>query len=334
MKVAITDGKGGLWPGTAPVPEIGPYDCLVQVESCAFCNSTDRHIVNGTPPFDGTFPAILGHESVGIVQKSGSKVQHFAVGDRVMRPMAIWGNETLGGLSSMWGGFAEYGKIRDAQAMVKDGRIESVPHHHGYQQTVPHDIDLDRAMLMTSQKEIWSSVKKMGTISGRRFLVAGVGIVGCLFGIFLRMKGAGHVTVTARRKEPLDFAMARGAADSASLLADVSSEYDALVETTGSLKVALGLLPAIRDGGHVYGYAVYAGQGDDSRYDIFRDRHVFERINPDEKSAHDEICQMIREHKIETPPFISHRFPIEELSTAWKTVIEKKTLKTVIMFCG
>ena len=65
-----------------PVPEPGPLDVLVKVEACGICLS-DVHLI------DGSFPAVTeivtpGHESAGIVAKTGELVTGWKEGDRVV----------------------------------------------------------------------------------------------------------------------------------------------------------------------------------------------------------------------------------------------------------
>ena len=85
MKAIITDGRGGISVEETPMPEISEYDCLVKMKSCLFCSTTDRHIVENSFEFGLSYPAVLGHESIGTVIKSGSKVRNFSIGDIVSR---------------------------------------------------------------------------------------------------------------------------------------------------------------------------------------------------------------------------------------------------------
>ena len=41
--------------------------------------------------------------------------------------------------------------------MPELGEYDTIPNAHSYQQVIPGDIRLDNALLMTGQKEIWSS---------------------------------------------------------------------------------------------------------------------------------------------------------------------------------
>ena len=48
-----------------PIPQPGPYEALVRVHACGFCNGTDFQIIRGTlPAHEGMkpFPTLLGHE--------------------------------------------------------------------------------------------------------------------------------------------------------------------------------------------------------------------------------------------------------------------------------
>lgn len=329
MKAAITDGKGGLWLGDVAEPEIGSFECLVRVECCAFCNSTDRHIVDGTGPFGLSFPAILGHESVGVIEQVGRDVRHFHVGDRVLRAYAAYPDETLGDVNSAWGGFAEYAKITDWQAMGDpQGSMR-------YQQRVPAGIDAARAALLIPQKEVYSATAKIDPIEGRRFVVAGAGIVGLLFGLFLKRRGADHVTMVARRAEQLDRAMAERAADAVCTFeqcAEQTEPFDAMVETTGSVPAVRSLLGCVRAGGSIYAYAVYGEHREELA--SLAQRHDWRRIDPDEPAPHEAVCDLVRQGELDQHHLITHDLPLSDIEQAWRTVREKQTFKTLVWMPG
>jgi threonine dehydrogenase-like Zn-dependent dehydrogenase len=331
MKAAITDGKGGVSLQEVPMPTVGPYDCLVKTEVCLFCNATDRHLVEGSFPFGQDYPAIMGHESVGVVESVGEKVRNFAVGDRVIRPFAIYPDDVEEGMNSAWGGLAEYGKVGDWQAMADDQGCEpsELARCLPYQQKVPAEIAPAQAAMMIAQKEVYSAAAKITDVEGKSILVSGAGIVGFYFGVFLRMRGA-RVTVTARRQEQLDFALEHGAADSIVLIGDVTGSHDVMVETTGSLDVAKSLIHAISKGGRICTYGIYDGMTDDSVFDELRKNHEYVRVDPSEAEPHEEICKLAMEGVLPIEPIITHTFPLAEIKEAWKTVIEKRTMKTLV----
>jgi threonine dehydrogenase-like Zn-dependent dehydrogenase len=309
MKALVTDGYKNLTVVDINKPVIGEYECLVKIEACAFCNSTDRHLVDGSFPFHHKYPAVLGHESVGSVVQIGNKVKHFKIADRILRSYAIYPDDELNGMASCWGGFAEYGKVTDYRSMLENKIIfeENVPNTYKYQQAFDLDISPVEASLMIPFKEIYSAVQQIKHIDGKRILIAGAGIVSLLFGRFLRLSGAESVCLSARRKESLDFALKYESADLTVLSTELDSltkeSFDILIDATGSISFAKSLLPFIKKQGNIFAYGIY-----------------------------EDIINFISSNKIKLTPYISHVFPLERYKEAWNTILSKSTLKTVITF--
>ena len=122
MRAMLLEGAGRtLRPADVPVPEPGAGQVRLRVQACAVCR-TDLHIIDGElPPHKR--PLILGHQIVGLVDKTGPEVAGLAVGDRVGVPWLGWtdgscpyclsGRENLCDHAKftgydMDGGFAEY----------------------------------------------------------------------------------------------------------------------------------------------------------------------------------------------------------------------------------
>ena len=69
-------------------PEIGPDQALIKVMANGICRS-DWHLWQGDWDwlgFSPPLPAVLGHESAGIVEEVGANVKRFKKGDRVVFP--------------------------------------------------------------------------------------------------------------------------------------------------------------------------------------------------------------------------------------------------------
>lgn len=341
MKAAITNGKGDLQVRELQQPVTGDYDSLVRIEACVFCNSTDKHIINGTFPLgndypaipEQNYPAVLGHESIGIIEKTGPKVRNYKKGQRVLGPYAVYPGESLDGIYSFFGGFAEFGKVLDTAAMRADGiPEENIPGWGAAQQIIPDSIPFEKTLLMITMKEIYSSVRKIKNIKGKDFLIAGAGITACFFGIFLKLEGAGHVAMTARRQEPLDFAYTNGAADEIFTLDNIKThEYSALIDVIGNEELLKKLVSFLDREKNVYSYAIY---NDMSRSNFLEDMKkfcTFTRIDPEEHSTHEEVCDMLIKGKIDPGPFITYRFPLAEIDKAWETIKNGNSLKTVVL---
>jgi len=64
-----------------PLPQPGSREIRIKVQACGICR-TDIHIAEGDLPLNKS-PLVLGHEIVGIVEKTGKEVKHFKPGDPV-----------------------------------------------------------------------------------------------------------------------------------------------------------------------------------------------------------------------------------------------------------
>ncbi|MBI5187923.1 MAG: zinc-dependent alcohol dehydrogenase family protein [Nitrospirae bacterium] len=65
------------------LPGLSPEEneILVKISTCGVCHTELDEIEGRTPP--ARFPIVLGHQIIGRVEKSGSKVSKFKIGDRV-----------------------------------------------------------------------------------------------------------------------------------------------------------------------------------------------------------------------------------------------------------
>lgn len=65
----------------------GPHEVLIRTKAAGVCHS-DLHFVEGKYPFP--LPAVLGHESAGVVEAVGSEVRTVKVGDHVITCLSAY----------------------------------------------------------------------------------------------------------------------------------------------------------------------------------------------------------------------------------------------------
>jgi propanol-preferring alcohol dehydrogenase len=83
MKAAVvTDFRSPLQIQDLPVPEPGPDEVLVRIETSGLCH-TDIHAAHGDWPVRPAPPFIPGHEGIGRIEKLGPGVTTRRLGDRV-----------------------------------------------------------------------------------------------------------------------------------------------------------------------------------------------------------------------------------------------------------
>ena len=80
MQAAVYRGSGRVVVEAIPVPEIGPGEILIRVETCGICHTDLKKIAYDLlEP-----PRVYGHETAGVVAAVGSDVTRFRRGDRVV----------------------------------------------------------------------------------------------------------------------------------------------------------------------------------------------------------------------------------------------------------
>ena len=83
MKALVYQGPGKKQLEERPAPQIElPTDAVVKIVKTTICG-TDLHILKGDVP-SCSRGRILGHEGVGVVEKSGAALTSFHEGDRVL----------------------------------------------------------------------------------------------------------------------------------------------------------------------------------------------------------------------------------------------------------
>jgi threonine dehydrogenase-like Zn-dependent dehydrogenase len=102
-----------------------------------------------------------------------------------------------------------------------------------------------------------------------------------------------------------------------------TSGIDILIDTVGSLPTILACHPLMRPNGHI----VSAGfNGTDSLLDIQKLRFGELTLHSPsgwEKRRMDDTLQLIADGALETERLITHRFPVERASEAWKLILDR-----------
>jgi alcohol dehydrogenase, propanol-preferring len=244
MKAAVvTDFRSPLEIQDLPIPEPGPGEVLVRMETSGLCH-TDIHAAHGDWPVKPTPPFVPGHEGIGYVEKLGAGVTARSVGDRVAIAWlgyacgecryCIGGWETLcesqhNSGYSVNGSFAEYAVLPAAFATPVPDAISS----------------LDAAPLTCAGVTTYKAIKVARVAPAETVAVFGIGGLGHLALQYARIAGAfvigvdvqadklamatelgaDHV-VNARETDPVEAIQALGGADVAVALAASPESFD------------------------------------------------------------------------------------------------------------
>lgn len=176
-----------------PIPSAGPTGAVIQTTHALICTS-DSHTVRGAigPRENLT----LGHEAVGVVYATGSEVNHFKPGDRVVVGAITpdWQSDAAqdgfpsqsGGALGGWkfanlkdGVFAEYFHVNDA-----DGNLA----------LVPPGVSSEAAVYCSDMLSTGFVAAEHGDIPiGGTVAVFGQGPVGLMATAGARLRGAGLI---------------------------------------------------------------------------------------------------------------------------------------------
>lgn len=330
-KVAVVD---------IPMPEYGEYECLVKVTACGLCSSTDLKLIsNSVANLDIQYPTVLGHEGVGVIAETGSKVRYFKKGDRVVNPS---GRVMPGcGYRANWAQMAEYAIAVDVRAMMEDGvPMKFKPDLENFQtKFIPDDIsDIDAAMLITF-KENYSALKNFGLKAGMNLLIYGDGAVAQGLAIMAHEIGAAFIGCVGHHDERL-----QRIAEHAPLNLMVNSHkenildkvgdtrFDIVIDGVGSVDIIQEGAKLLKPGGRVglYGVLKHA-KGSINMVDL-PNNVLLQTLNWPyrEHATHDEIVDMVHRGVLNPKDFYSHVLSLEEAPLGVELIRSRQAYKVII----
>jgi 2-desacetyl-2-hydroxyethyl bacteriochlorophyllide A dehydrogenase len=342
MRALVVERPGRLSICKIRKPVVGDYDALVRIHACGICNSTDTGVIDGTMPFHNQYPAVLGHEGVGEIVEVGKKARNLAVGMRFTRPFAILPGETRDGIASAWGGFSDFGIVRDREALESDGTREGAEHFLVKRQCrVPAKMSTLDAALAISLSEVASWMDKTGDVAGKRVVILGTGIAGLAMAFFSRLAGAEKVLVLGRRRERTDHALKCGA--TAGMLSDpgnvgparemLDGGADFLLEAAGDATALARWIPCLRPGGRVSVYGMPPGYAYSIPLSAAPADFQFLVPSPEEHLSYPQVCDLILGGRLDTKLFRSHdwKWP-DDVLAAFDAVRRREVLKGFVVF--
>lgn len=317
MTAAVFEGEGKLVLKEVEMPEVKQCeDVLLKVEAASICG-TDCQILAVPPGHPATPGAILGHEYVGRVVETGSRVKHLKEGDRVV----VDPNVTCGtcrycaiGLPNMCenmttlgifidGGFAEY-NLAPAKALY---RIEP-------------DLPVEKAIFAEPLSCVVNGARKLALEPGESVVILGAGPIGLYYTLLSKLAGAGRIVVAEISSFRADKARECGAdlvvnPREENLKEIVAEETgigaDAVIDAVGSL--AKDGVELVRRGGRVLLFGMNSNaRFDFKQYDITRNEirllgtfianHTFPAT-----------IQLLESGRLNLDPLVTHRIKLGKI---------------------
>ena len=209
-EAAVYRGSGRVEVEAIPVPEIGPGEILIRVETCGICHTDLKKIAYDLlEP-----PRVYGHETAGVVAAVGSDVHRFHPGDRVV----VFHHIPCGacfycrrklfaqcpvykkvgvtaGFEPAGGGFSQYVRVMD---WIVERGVEKIP----------DGVTFDQACFVEPVNTCLKGFKQVDPQPEDVIAVLGQGPIGLIFTMMAVRTGARVIvtdTMTSRRGLALSF---------------------------------------------------------------------------------------------------------------------------------
>ncbi len=344
MQAAIYRGVNDVRLETVPVPEIAAGELLVRVHTCGVCGTDLKKIATGSH----SAPRIFGHETSGVVAVSGSSVQQFKPGDRVVVFHHIPCGECFycqhktfaqcetykrvgctAGFEPSGGGFAEYVRVMDW--IVRRGTVH-----------IPDTVSFEQACFVEPANTCLKGIERLQLSRRETVLVIGQGPIGILLAALAKRAGARVITsdlYAQRLTISKEFGLQNSIDASRT---DVIQEMKRMTENRGADAAILAVggnsligtaLDSVRPGGRVLLFAQTA------RGEVMIDPAA---VCVDEKTLlgsysasvdlQQESVQFVMGREMNLERLISHRFPLSQSREALELAAhpQPSSMKVVI----
>jgi len=338
MRAAVLFGPGDMRVVRKPVPAPGPGEVLVRVAMCGTCG-TDLKIYDGhfpqTPPFGSFTP---GHEWTGTVAAVGPDVDEFAPGMRVCIEAHAGCGRCDNCVTGRYTACLNYGdpaKGHRATGMTVDGGFaEYALHHVRALYPLPPSLSFeDSVLISTAGTGLYGLDVAGGYVAGQDVVVFGPGPVGLTTVQVLKALGAGQVICVGTRPGRLELAKRLGAdhvlstrdGDPTGAIVDLTggAGADLVVECSGSAAVPALFPQVVKRGGKIVVVAFYPGPVTFDLGALVRKDITIYTSRGEGGNNVKRAVALAAAGKIRGAEMVTHRFPLDDISEAFRVVRER-----------
>ena len=204
MKAARLFGKNDLRIEDIPQPQTGPGELLLRTACASVCGTDIRMLKHG----HAVTPLVIGHEMSGTVERIGTGVTGFKLGQRVCvapnyNPVAS--KLTIAGDGHLDPGYRALG-IHEDGAFAEFVRIPALAVQQGNVFPIPDHVSFTEAALIEPMACVFNAYEKARTGPGDTVLIIGAGPIGIMHGKLSKLAGAGKVIINDLNAERLEMA--------------------------------------------------------------------------------------------------------------------------------
>ena len=326
MRAAVYRGVDDVRVEERAIPEIGPGEVLVRIDTCGICGTDLKKIHTGSH----SAPRVFGHEMAGTIDRVGEGVDRFQVGDRVVAYHHIPCGECYfcrkatfaqcevykrvgctAGFAPAGGGFAEYIRVMDW--IVDRGLVK-----------IPDDIPFEQACFLEPVNTCYKAIRMLNLEADETVLVIGQGPIGILLAALALRTGATVLTsdlYPERHAIAATFGLTRplDASDDVAAAARAATEgrgADVALVAVGGNAVIGTAMDAIRPGGRVMLFAqTQHGEAPFDPAAVCMDEKTLMGSYSASVAINQEVEELVFQgyrEGFDLTRLISHRFPLSE----------------------
>ena len=331
MKAAVFVEPGRIEIQQKPIPDIGPTDALLRVTTTTICG-TDVHILKGEYPVK---PGLtVGHEPVGIIEKLGSAVTGYQVGQRVIAGAITPCGQChpcLDGHGAQCGGHAMGGWQLGNTIDGCQAEFVRIPNAQANLTLVPDGLTDEQVLMCPDIMSTGFGGAESGHIRiGDTVAVFAQGPIGLCATAGAKLMGATRIIVVDGVEERLAVARKLGADETINF--NDTNPVEAIKVLTGGRGVdvaieALGLqetfeacLRVLKPGGTLSSLGVYSGKVS-MPLDAFAaglgDHTIITTLCPGGKERMRRLMEVIASGRVDLTAMVTHRFKLENIVEAY-----------------
>ena len=244
-----------------PMPEIGADEVLIRVKACGICGS-DVHGMDGSTG-RRIPPVIMGHEASGIIERVGSGVAEWSVGERVTFDSTVVTRQDFYSQKGVFN-LSDYRRVLGvscAEYRQHGAFAEFVAVPQSVLYRLPDGLSFEQAAMAEPVSVAFHAVNLIPSEINDSAIVVGCGMIGLFVVQALRIKGCGTIIAIDLDPSRLDMALKFGAdhafrADDPEIVEKVRAVTrgrgaDIAVEVVGITPTVNLAINAVRKGGKI-----------------------------------------------------------------------------------
>src|SRR6202142_2572540 len=331
MRALVFRGPNQIAIEQVPIPTPGPGEAVIRVTLTTICG-TDLHILKGEYAVKPGL--VIGHEPVGAIHELGVGVTGYAIGERVLvgaiTPCGQC-NYCLGGDLAQCGGPIggwKFGNtINGAQA-----EYLLVPSAQANLAKIPDELTDEQVVLLADIASTGISAAESANLQiGDTVAVFAQGPIGLCATAGAKLKGASliiavesdFVRTRMSKRMGADIVLNQNEVDVVAEIKRLTGGegVDVAIEALGTQATFESALGVLRAGGTLSSLGVYSGKLSIPLEPFaagLGNHKIVTTLCPGGKERMRRLMELVRHGRIDLTPFLTHTFPLDRITEAYK----------------